>query len=222
MGALKENSFVKTVGNVVSGNKVVASGFSGLFVTLSLFYLMSQLISGGQNLNKSDDTENFIEFVRVKRQSTVQERKRQLPKKPPEPKKPPPPQKLSVAADQPDRPQMKMNLPKLSTSLKGNGPYLGPGGAGGGGTGVTPIVRIEPQYPRKAAMQGIQGWVRLSFDITELGTVSNVKVIDAQPRRIFDMAAKRALLKWKYRPKMEDGKPVPQPGEKVQLEFKLE
>lgn len=193
----------------------------GVGVTLSLFYLMSQLISGGQDLKKSDDTENFIEFVRIKRDDIVQERKRELPKKAPEPKKPPPPAKLSTAAEAPSKPQMNMDLPKLSTSLKGNGPYLGPAGAGGG-TGVTPIVRIEPQYPRKAAMQGIQGWVVLSFDITASGTVDNVQVLDAQPKRIFDMEAKRALLKWKYKPKMEDGKPVAQPGEKVRLDFKLE
>lgn len=199
----------------------VKAGALGLVVTLALFYLMAQLIAGGANLNKSDDTENFIEFVRLKKEDMVQERKRQLPKKPPEPKKPPPPQQMSVAADEPSKPKMQMNLPKLSTSLKGNGPYLGPGGAGGG-SGVTPIVRLDPEYPRKAAMQGIQGWVQLSFDITTMGTVENVKVMKSKPKRIFDMAAKRALLKWKYRPKMEGGKPVPQTGEMVQLDFKLE
>ena len=118
MEALKNQKIVKIVSKQFSSNKVLSAGASGLVVTLSLFYLMSQLISGGQSLNKSDDSENFIEFVRVKRDSTIQERKRQLPKKPPEPKKPPPPQKMSVAADQPNKPQMKMNLPKLSTSLK--------------------------------------------------------------------------------------------------------
>ena len=203
-----------------SNNRILKALGAGTGVSLALFYLMSQLISGGANLNKSDDTENFIEFVRVKRDDTLQERKRKLPEKPPEAKKPPPPQKLAVAADEPSKPQMNMNLPKLSTSLKGNGPYLGPGG--GGGTGVTPIVRIEPQYPRKAAMQGTQGWVQLSFDITTLGTVTNVKILNSKPKRIFDMAAKRALLKWKYKPRIEDGKPIPQTGEKVQLDFKLE
>jgi len=197
------------------------AGGAGLGVTLALFYLMSQLISGGQNLNKSDDSENFIEFVRIKKDDLLQERKRELPKKPPEPKKPPPPQKMALAADQPSKPQMNMNLPKMDTALKGSGPYLGPGGSGGG-SGVTPIVRLDPEYPRKAAMQGIQGWVRLKFDITAMGTVENVQVLEAQPKRIFDMSAKRALLKWKYRPKMEDGKPVPQKGEMVQLDFKLE
>jgi periplasmic protein TonB len=197
------------------------AGGAGIGVTLSLFYLMSQLISGGKNLGKSDDSENFIEFVRIQKDDMLQERKRQLPKKPPEPKKPPPPQKMSLAADEPDKPKMNMDLPKMDTALKGSGPYLGPGG-GGGGSGVTPIVRLDPEYPRKAAMQGIQGWVRLRFDITALGTVENVEVVEAEPKRVFDMSAKRALLKWKYRPKMEEGKPVPQKGEMVQLDFKLE
>lgn len=71
-------------------------------------------------------------------------------------------------------------------------------------------------------MQGVQGWVRLKFDITSMGTVDNVKVLASKPRRIFDMAAKRALLKWKYKPKMEEGKAVAQQGEMVQLDFKLE
>ncbi len=220
MGALKQNPVVKAVGGFFKTNKVISAAAAGLVVTLSLFYLMSQLISGGANLNKSDDSENFIEFVRIKKESMVQERKRQKPKKPPDPKKPPPPQKLSLAANEPAKPQMNMKLPKLSTSLKGNGPYLG--GAGGAATGnmLTPIVRIEPQYPRKAAMQGLEGHVVLSFEVTESGTVDNVEVVGSKPRRVFDMSAKRAVLKWKYKPQQEDGKPV-RVAQKVQLDFKL-
>ncbi len=220
MGALKIDPIIKSVGGFFKTNKFVSSAGSGLLVTLSLFYLMSQLISGGADLNRSDDSENFIEFVRIKKDSMVQERKRQLPKKPPEPKKPPPPQKLSLAATQPTKPQMNMKLPKLSTSLKGNGPYLGGAGTGGAGNMLTPIVRIEPQFPRKAAMQGIEGFVVLAFEVTESGTVDNVQIVNSKPRRIFDMDAKRAVLKWKYKPQEEDGKPV-RVAQKVQLDFKL-
>jgi protein TonB len=86
---------------------------------------------------------------------------------------------------------------------------------------ATPIVRIEPKYPIEAARDGKEGWVQLRFTINELGGVDDVEVIDAEPKRIFDREAIRALRKWKYRPKVEDGKPVRQPGIQVQLDFKL-
>ncbi|MCF2949914.1 energy transducer TonB [Paraglaciecola aquimarina] len=84
-----------------------------------------------------------------------------------------------------------------------------------------PIVRIEPKYPAPAAREGIEGWVRLAFSITPMGTVENIQVIDAQPKRIFDKAAKRALSKWKYKPNIVAGKPQPQDGMMVMLDFKL-
>ncbi|MDC0980465.1 energy transducer TonB, partial [Bdellovibrionales bacterium] len=87
---------------------------------------------------------------------------------------------------------------------------------------VLPLVRIEPQYPRKAAMSGKQGWVLLKFDITPMGSVNQIEILDSKPRRIFNMAAKRALLKWKYRPKIVDGKAVSQLDNKVRIEFRLE
>ena len=195
----------------------------GLGVSLGLFYLMSSLISGEQELNRFGESESFIEFIRLKKEDFVQERKRQLPKKPKKQQKPPPPKKMATAADAPKKPEMKIN-PSLNIkgALKGGGPALG--GAGiSGGSEVTPIVRLEPQYPRKAAMQGIEGWVKLSFDITTVGTVENVKILDSNPKRIFDMAAKRALYKWKYRPKTNsDGQPMPQTGQTVKLDFSLE
>ena len=78
-----------------------------------------------------------------------------------------------------------------------------------------------PKYPTQAARDGKEGWVQLSFTIDELGGVTDVEVIDAEPKRIFDREAKRALRKWKYRPKIIDGKPQKQPGLQVQLDFKL-
>lgn len=84
-----------------------------------------------------------------------------------------------------------------------------------------PIVRIEPRYPIQAARDGVEGWVRLSFDINETGGVENVKVIEAEPKRVFNREAQRALRKWKYKPKMENGKAIQQVGLTVELSFKL-
>ncbi len=205
-------------------HRLLKASLLGLGVSLCLFYLMSSLVSGGQELNRSDENESFIEFIRLKKEDFVQERKRQLPKKPTKTEKPPPPKKMAMAADTPNKPEMKMNHSlDIKGALKGSGPAFGAGGGMGGGSEVTPIVRIEPPYPRKAAMQGIEGWVKLSFDITAFGTVENVKVLDSEPRRIFDTTAIRALYKWKYKPKTDsEGKPLPQPGQTVKLDFSLE
>ncbi|WP_352311523.1 energy transducer TonB, partial [Psychrobacter sp. W2-37-MNA-CIBAN-0211] len=42
------------------------------------------------------------------------------------------------------------------------------------------------------------------------------------PKRLFDREAIRALKKWKYKPKIVDGKPLRQSGMTVQLDFTLE
>ena len=68
-----------------------------------------------------------------------------------------------------------------------------------------PEYKENPLYPKYAARKGVGGWVKMSFDITEDGFVTNIRVVDASPRRKFDSSAKKALSKWKYSPKTVDG-----------------
>ncbi len=84
-----------------------------------------------------------------------------------------------------------------------------------------PLVRVNPKYPIGAARDGIEGWVVLAFDINPIGQVVNISVVDSQPKRIFDKAAKQALRKWKYKAKSVDGKAVAQQNFTVQLDFKM-
>ena len=81
---------------------------------------------------------------------------------------------------------------------------------------VQPLTRVEPIYPKEAAKQGIEGSVVLSYDIDSQGNVQNVSVIDANPRKTFDKAAKIALRQWTYE---KPAKPIK--GVKVQLDFLL-
>ena len=87
---------------------------------------------------------------------------------------------------------------------------------------ATALVRIDPKYPTQAAKDGIEGWVKLSFSIDTSGAVIDVQVLDAEPKRIFDREAIRALKAWKYQPQMKDGKPIAQQGMQVQLDFSLD
>lgn len=81
---------------------------------------------------------------------------------------------------------------------------------------VRPLTRIEPLYPPQAAEEGIEGSVVLSFDINTQGKVENVKVIQAQPKGIFDRNSKIALRQWVYSKPPETMKDM-----HVQLDYAL-
>ncbi|TKB44669.1 energy transducer TonB [Thalassotalea mangrovi] len=191
----------------------------GVAVTFGLFVFMAYLISGGAKRNAGDQDQVIIDIVSTPPKSNVQERKRVPPPPPPPPKVPPKPQ-----APEPDTSNnnsgLSFNVPGVE--LSGASAGMDAPGAGFGRDGeATPIVRIEPKYPIQAARDGKEGWVQLSFTINEVGGVEDVEVIAAEPKRIFDKEAKRALRKWKYKPKIVDGKPLKQPGMTVQLDFKM-
>jgi protein TonB len=86
---------------------------------------------------------------------------------------------------------------------------------------IIPVVVIRPMYPREAAMNGTQGWVKVEFTITEAGTVRNPRVVDASPPRIFNREAIRAILKWKFKPRVIDGTAVERQATQV-IDFTLE
>ena len=65
------------------------------------------------------------------------------------------------------------------------------------------------------------GIVLLQFDITELGDTSNIIVIESSHGGLFNKKAIEDLSKWKYKPKIVDGKPIKQVGLTVQLEYYL-
>ncbi len=196
----------------------------GAAITLLLFYFMYSLIT--TSATKPRDSDNpTIDFSPVKLEAEAERKNRVRPKKPPPPKEPPPPPKMKVAQQTKPVNQMpSMDMPNLDLAANGDGPALGAVGYGvdrNAEGDVIPLVRIPPQYPRKAAMAKIEGWVKVEFTITEEGTVTNPHVLESKPPRIFDREALRAILKWKFKPKIVDGVRVPQIATQT-IEFKLE
>lgn len=64
--------------------------------------------------------------------------------------------------------------------------------------------------------------MQLSFNVSPTGEVIDATVVNAEPKRIFDRQALRAIKRWKYRPKVIEGVAQLQTGQTVQLDFKLD
>jgi TonB family protein len=74
--------------------------------------------------------------------------------------------------------------------------------------GLDRIHSVDPVYPPAALRDHVEGWVELSFTITESGSVSDIEVVDSAPRGVFESAASAALEQWRFRPRLANGQPV--------------
>lgn len=195
------------------------SGGLALIITIGLFWMMHSLISmEGSGL---DDTGPVytVDFVRLKRDEQLNAKKRKMPEKKQEEEQPPPPPMNLSRAPQPDQ---QVGAIEIGIDI---GLDVGDGMGfviSQGDTDVVPMVRVNPQYPIRAEERGIEGWVELEFTINETGAVILAKVTNAKPKGVFDRSALRAIRRWKYNPKVEDGVAVERPGVTVRLVFNLE
>jgi protein TonB len=202
--------------------QIVRTGVAALLalgITFGLFFLMQFLISMGENRGASVTKGPVIEFVRLKRETYTKTRDRELPEKEKPPEQPPPPELEMSPSDAPDADAMAFAAPSVDVK-----PDMGGGldiGAGASDSDSIPIVTVPPQFPLRAAERGIEGWVYFEFTITAAGTVKDPVVIDSDPPRIFDRAGMRAIRKWKFRPKVVDGKAVESKG-RYRIKFELE
>lgn len=189
---------------------------SGTAATFVMFVIMTKLISNPPAYTQNPTDNPEIVIFNEPKQTNVIERTHILPE---------PPQKM-------DPPPMVPNeaVTNAEPALMSMGDFSVDVGSSVG-TGFTmtaptdgdamPIVRVDPKYPISAARDGIEGWVKLSFSIDKTGRVVNVNVVEAHPIRIFNKAAARAVKRWKYKPRLQDGKSVIQHNQQVTLDFKL-
>jgi len=194
-------------------------------VTFGLFLLMYMLVSPGGNLRTELDAISGIRFGPIEISDEIVTRSRRKPKPPPPRKEPPPPPRMQISKrDQPVQFMPQMDIPDLDVPLVGGaGMFIGifrPADSGAEGD-IIPVVVIRPMYPREAAIAGTQGWVKVEFTITEIGTVKDPRVIDAQPPRVFNREAIRAILKWKFKPRVVNGVAVERKATQV-IDFTLD
>lgn len=188
-------------------------------VTFALFYLMQSLIGVEGKLDESK-APRVVDFVRVVRSEVIKQKTREAPKKVALDDTPPPPDMSTDSSTSLDTDSIGVAAVVEEQSSEGSG-----GGAlslmSADGDAV-PLVRVPPQYPERAAQRGIEGRVLVEFTISKSGSVKDAKVIAAEPSDIFNAAAVKSVLQWKYNPKIENGKPVEQRGIRTSVVFKLD
>ena len=79
---------------------------------------------------------------------------------------------------------------------------------------------VQPRFPTQAQRTRTQGWVVVGYTVDTDGNVSGARVVDAQPRHLFDREAINAVERWKYKPATRDGTPVEAKLQR-KIEFKL-
>ena len=189
----------------------------GSIVTLTLLFVMHLLIAFGESALTTPRERHMLEFVRVKRNENVNTEDI-TPEKPPKPPEVPPetpPQDMDNV--DPNAPTINVPPPTVATDVN----IGGPGGMNIAEGDYLPIVRVAPVYPARALSRGIEGYVDMSFTVTVTGSVKD-PVVDFSTSSLFDRAAERAVLKFKYKPRVVDGVPVEVPNVKTRITFKIE
>jgi len=156
-----------------------------------------------------------IEFTRLRRDTDVQS-KREEKARPERPAQAPSAPRMSRVSVGPATESVQMLAP--SVDVRGALQRISVN-VGGSDRDVIPLVRIEPEYPNRAANRGIEGWVLVQFTITPAGTVKDAKVVDAAPKGYFEESALKAIGKWRYNPKIEGGVAVERRGIQMVLRF---
>lgn len=131
---------------------------------------------------------------------------------PPEIQPPPPP---ALGADDPGA-TVGVDFAAPQTSIDGPNPITGVADGD-----ALPVVKVRPTYPASAQSRGIEGHVLVQFDIDELGRVSNVVVLEATPSGVFERAALKAVERFRYKPRVVNGRPVPVSGVQHLVTFEL-
>lgn len=187
--------------------------------TFAIFFVMQSLVDSGESAMTDGPEGRVIDFVRVQEPEQVREKDRK-PEKPPQPQEEPP---------KPDIPEPSLDNPQAGDVLDIGATDIGMDinidagiGAGAGEGDYLPIVKVAPVYPQRAMARGMEGWVLVEFTVTASGTVKNPQVIDSDPANVFDRAALEAAEKFKYKPRVINGKPVEVEGVQNLIRFELE
>ena len=198
--------------------RIISALFVSSAVTFGLFFIMQMLVSGNDEVKLGKEGFKFIDVVQNVPEQEIRKKEVEV-EKPPEVEAPP--EDIQIKKVNLDGPSgMDLNIGKsnmgsgiemqgVDLSMTSDGEYL-------------PLVRMEAVYPRRALERGIEGYVTVEFTVTAEGTVTDPFILDAEPENIFNRAAIKAVLKFKYKPKVVNGVPQDVEGVRTKFTFQLD
>ena len=207
---------VQKTGNLV---RLLIGVVLGLMVTAALFWTMQYLIETADRELNEGVSGNLVDFVRLKRDESIQ--RRQLkPKKPPPPDAPPPqPPTPQLDNLNPNAEKIAISAAPVETDIEMSGGFS----LGVGEGDYLPIVKVAPIYPQRALSRGIEGYCVVQYVVTKQGTIRDPFVIEDQcTSSLFHRASIQAALKFKYKPRILDGQAVEVPGVQNKFTYEIE
>lgn len=186
---------------------------AALLMTMSLLYAMHYLIHNDYPEVADDPIEKIPEFI-MDTPPPITAREAEPPVRPVEQQLPPPVNHMEPPEGVIDEDGINFGDPVIA-----NPPVIGVVGFGGQ---MVPFIKIAPQYPSAAAAKGIEGYVDVIFDVTEIGTTDNIRIVGYVPSAVFNNSVIKAVKGWRYKPNEVDGVAVRTPDVRDRIRFAME
>jgi protein TonB len=168
---------------------------------LALGWFMDYLIRTSDLLLDETSQVRMLEFVRIKREESVERKDRT----PPKPKLNETPEVPPMPRDSIDAASTQLAVSAMSADA---GLNIDRGGIGfGAGEGdYLPIVKVAPIFPQRALMQGVFGSCLVEYTVTTAGTTKDIRVISEEcDSSMFHRPSIEAAKRFKYKPRVIDG-----------------
>ena len=188
--------------------------FGALLVTVAVFMFMQSLIQRGKEEGVQVAVYSDVQILRQQPEERERQPEDDVTR---EPAEEPTLEPLDVIAVTPPTPApaTELEIPALDLGMgdidirAAGDSWSAPLGAGtvnisGGGVDAQGFVEVipfntrRPNVPEVAWQNKISGWVLVAFSVTPRGTTRNVRVLDANPRGVFEEKVVAAVEDWNY------------------------
>jgi periplasmic protein TonB len=189
-----------------------SSALLGVLVTGSLLWLMQTLIASGPEVYTKAPPRLELGWIFVASPEVIVDA-------PPIDRPPPPPVPPRTDRRQADSDEA-ITIP-VPAPYRPRQPEPSPNDFGQSNSPLVDVMYVKPVYPADAVARGLEGFVTVGFDVTELGTVTNIRVLESS-HRVFEKPAREAALRSKFRPRVVDGVAMATTGIVRRYRFELD